>query len=108
SPWAAAARELSEELGLDRPLGQLLVVDYVRPQDSLPECVVFVFDGGMLDETTVEQMVFPDGEIVSASFHALVEARSKVKPLLADRLDAALKAVEQGVTVLCEQGHRIT
>ncbi|MGH4012301.1 MAG: NUDIX domain-containing protein, partial [Pseudonocardiaceae bacterium] len=80
SPWAAAARELSEELSLDRPVGQLLVVDYLHPQDSRPEYVVFVFDGGMLDETIVEQMVFPDGEIISASFHTLAEARSKVKP----------------------------
>lgn len=107
SPWAAAARELSEELDLDRPLGQLLVVDYVYPQDSRPECVVFVFDGGILDKIAVEQMVFPDGEIISAAFHTLAEARSKVKPLLADRLEAAVKAIEQGVTALCEQGRRI-
>lgn len=30
-----------------------------------------------------------------------------MKPLLADRLAAALEAVERGVTVLCERGHRI-
>ncbi|MGH3974423.1 MAG: NUDIX domain-containing protein [Pseudonocardiaceae bacterium] len=107
SPWAAAAREVSEELDLDRPVGQLLVVDYVRPQDPRPEWVVFVFDGGLLDEITVERMVFPDGEIVSASFHTLAEARDKVKPELADRLDVAMQAVEQGVTALCEQGRRI-
>ncbi|MGH3836058.1 MAG: hypothetical protein ACRDSF_10190 [Pseudonocardiaceae bacterium] len=89
-------------------MGQLLVVDYLRPQDSLPECVVFVFDGGMLDETEVAGMVFPDGEIISASFHTLAEARGKVKPWLADRLEVAVQAVEQGVTVLCEQGRRIT
>ncbi|MGH3753052.1 MAG: NUDIX domain-containing protein [Pseudonocardiaceae bacterium] len=107
SPWAAAARELSEELGLDRPLGQLLVVDYVRPQGLLPECVIFVFDGGILGETDVERMVFPDGEIISASFHTLADARNKVKPVLADRLDVAAQAVEQGVTALCEQGRRV-
>lgn len=83
SPWAAAARELSEELDLDRPVGRLLAVDYLHPQDSRPESVVFVFDGGMLDETAVERMVFPDGEIISASFHTLTEARNKVTPQLA-------------------------
>lgn len=107
SPWLTATRELAEELGWDRPLGRLLVVDYVRPQDSRPEGVVFVFDGGVLDETDVVGMVFPDAEILSAAFHHLTEARSKVKPLLADRLAVALEAVEQGVTALCEQGQRI-
>lgn len=107
SPWATATRELAEELGWDRPIGRLLVVDYVRPQDSRTEGVVFVFDGGTLDETDTAGMVFRDGEILSAGFHTLDDARSKVKPLLADRLAAALDAVEQGVTVLCEQGRRI-
>lgn len=107
SPWATATRELAEELGWDHPLGRLLVVDYVRPQDSRPEGVVFVFDGGVLDETDLVGMVFPDEEILSAGFHTVAEARDKVKPLLADRLAAALVAVEQGVTVLCEQGQRI-
>ncbi|WP_169813104.1 NUDIX domain-containing protein [Nocardia jejuensis] len=31
SPGAAAVREVREELGLDVPLGQLLVVDWVPP-----------------------------------------------------------------------------
>lgn len=107
SPWATATRELAEELGWDRPVGRLLVVDYVRPQDSRPEGVVFVFDGGVVNETHVVGMVFPDGEILSAAFHTLVEVRGKVKPLLADRLGVAVDAVEQGVTVLCEQGRRV-
>lgn len=107
SPWATATRELIEELGWERPLGRLLVVDYVRPQHSRPEGVVFVFDGGVLDETDLVGAEFPDGEILSAGFHTLAEARGKVKPLLANRLAAALEAVEQGVTALCEQGQRI-
>ncbi|WP_260191257.1 NUDIX domain-containing protein [Actinophytocola gossypii] len=107
SPWAAASRELAEELGWDRPVGRLLVVDYVRPRESRPEAVVFVFDGGVLDETGLVDLAFPDGEILSAGFYTLAEARGKVKPMLADRIAAALEAVEQGVTVLCEQGQRI-
>jgi 8-oxo-dGTP pyrophosphatase MutT (NUDIX family) len=108
SPWATATREVIEELGWDRPLGRLLVVDYVRPQDSRPEGVVFVFDGGVVAEADVAGMVCADGEILSAGFHTLMELREKVKPLLANRLTAALEAVERGMTVLCEQGHRIS
>lgn len=107
SPWAAVTREVAEELGWERPLGRLLVVDYVRPQDSRPEGVIFVFDGGVLDETDLVGLVFPDGEILSAGLHTMDEARGKVKPLLADRLVVALQAAEQGTTALCEQGQRV-
>lgn len=68
---------------------------------------MFVFDGGVVNEADVVGMVFPDAEILSAAFHSLAEVRGKVKPLLADRLGVALEAVEQGVTVLCEQGRRV-
>lgn len=107
SPWAAAAREVVDETGLDRPVGRLLVVDYVRPQDSRPEGVVFVFDGGVIDETDLAGLVFGDGEVLSAALLTLDEARERVKPLLADRLAAAVAAAEQGETVLCEQGIRV-
>jgi hypothetical protein len=40
----------------------------VRPQDSRPEGVVFVFDGGVLEETDLVGMAFPDGAILSAGF----------------------------------------
>jgi hypothetical protein len=71
-----------------------------------PEGVVFVFDGGVLDETDLVELALAEGEIRSAGFRTLDEARAKVKPLLADRLAAAVDAAEQGVTVLCEQGRR--
>ena len=107
SPWAAAQRELVEELGWDRPLGRLLVVDYMRPQDSRPEGVAFVFDGGVLDEADVAELVLADGELLSAGFCGLAEVRERVKPLLADRLAVAVEAAEEGVSALCEQGRRI-
>jgi 8-oxo-dGTP pyrophosphatase MutT (NUDIX family) len=107
SPWRAAARELVEELGFDRPLGRLLVVDYVRPQDSRPEGVVFVFDGGVLSERDVAGLVLADGEIVSAGFHPVDQARELVKPLLADRIAVAVVAAHEGVTAMCEHGVRV-
>jgi 8-oxo-dGTP pyrophosphatase MutT (NUDIX family) len=64
-PWAAAARELAEELSWDDPLGRLLVVYHVRPQDSRPEGVVFVFDGGVLDEADLVGMVCEQGQRVA-------------------------------------------
>ena len=107
SPWATAAREVAEELGVVRPVGRPLVVDYVRPQDSRPEGVVFVFDGGVLGEADVAELVLAEDEIRSVGFYSLEQARTRTKPLLADRLAAAVDAARLGVTMLCEQGARV-
>lgn len=104
SPWDGAARELQEELGWEQPVGRLLVVDHVRTQQHRPEGIVFVFDGGVLSDAEVAALRFPDGEIVSAGFYGPAETRQLVKPLLADRIEAALTAARDGSTWLCENG----
>uniref|UniRef100_UPI003F840177 NUDIX domain-containing protein n=1 Tax=Actinosynnema sp. TaxID=1872144 RepID=UPI003F840177 len=66
SPWAAAMRELREEVGLSRPLGRLLVVDHVaeHPHEGVvrPEGVAMLFDGGLITAERVAGLVFGDGE----------------------------------------------
>lgn len=108
APWETAAREVREELGWERPLGGLLVVDYVLPQDSRPEGVVFLFDGGQLEESDLAGLVFGDEEIVSADLYVLEEARPQMKPLVADRVAAGLAALAHGRTVLCRHGQPVT
>lgn len=107
SPWSAAAREVAEELGLDRPLGRLLVVDYVRPQDNRPEGVVFLFDGGVLSGADLAGLTPAATEIRSVGFYSLDEIRARTKQLLADRIAVGLAAARDGVTALCEQGVRV-
>jgi 8-oxo-dGTP pyrophosphatase MutT (NUDIX family) len=106
SPWAAAARELTEELGTSRPVGRLLVMDY-SPEDDMPDRVQVIFDGGRLSDVDVDGFTFADGEILSAGFYTPAEVRERVKPRLANRIEAAVAAAEEGVTALCEQGIRI-
>lgn len=100
-------KELTEELGMKRDLGRLLVVDYVFPRESWPEAVMFIFDGGTLTQSDVDAVEFVDGEILSAGFYDLDEARERLVPRLARRVEAAMHAVRMGTTVLCEHGHRI-
>jgi 8-oxo-dGTP pyrophosphatase MutT (NUDIX family) len=107
APWDTAAREVREELGWDRQVGRLLVVDYVLPQDSRPEGVVSLFDGGVLDEADLMGLVFGDGEVLSADFYVLDEALPQLKPLVADRLAAGLDAIADRTTVLCRDGRPI-
>src|SRR5262245_3180790 len=47
SPYAAAVREVREELGLVVTPGRLLAVDWVPPRPGRTEGVMFVFDGGV-------------------------------------------------------------
>jgi 8-oxo-dGTP pyrophosphatase MutT (NUDIX family) len=107
SPWDAARRELAEELGWDRPLGRLLVVDYISEQSGRPEGVIFVFDGGVLDEMDLVGLVLAEDELISAGFYSLAQAQERVNSLLADRLSVAVAAAEQGGVALCEDGRKV-
>jgi 8-oxo-dGTP pyrophosphatase MutT (NUDIX family) len=107
APWSTAVRELHEEIGLRRPQGRLLVVDHVPPEnDTLPERVAFIFDGGQIDQKDLADLVLGP-EILSAHLCSAEQIRTKVKPLLTDRLTAAIEAAQTGATVLCEHGKRV-
>lgn len=107
APWATAVRELHEEIGLTSAPGKLVVIDYVPPEnDSLPERIAFVFDGGHINEEQVAGLMFGP-EVVSAKLCTREEIHALATPLLANRLGAAIDAVTAGVTSLCEGGKRV-
>jgi ADP-ribose pyrophosphatase YjhB (NUDIX family) len=50
-PHGACAREVREELGLDLPVGRLLVIDWTPPDGDRPNPIIhFIFDGGTLGD----------------------------------------------------------
>ena len=104
APWRTAGREVAEEIGLCRPLGELLVLDYSSDDGPMPEGVSFVFDGGLVTPDDVARLDLSDPEIVSARLCTPAEVRALVKPNLARRLAAALDAATRGVLTLCENG----
>jgi len=104
APWTTAAREVREELGLDLPLGRLLVIDYIPTNEQLPEGVAFILDGGEISEGDLRALTITDPEIVSLGLYSLDEAATRVTPAMARRLAAALQASQRGVLALCEDG----
>jgi 8-oxo-dGTP pyrophosphatase MutT (NUDIX family) len=106
APWATAAREVREELGLSRPIGRPLVIDYLRDDGRFPEGLAFIFDGGLISEPQVADLTLTDPEVVFAGLYALDEATAMVKPSLLARLAIALAAVHSGGLALCEDGKR--
>ncbi|GAA1233270.1 NUDIX hydrolase [Prauserella halophila] len=107
-PWDAAAREVREEIGLDRRPGPLLVIDNLSATDRMPDGLMFVWDGGPITASEVDTLTLTDPEIVSASLHTPEQAAAKVPSSLAARLDSAVHAADTGTLALCQDGHRTT
>ncbi|WP_116949479.1 NUDIX domain-containing protein [Jiangella endophytica] len=104
SPLAAARREVREELGLDRPPGRLLVVDWVPPRPERPEGLTLLFDGGLLPESATAAVVLPADELRGWAFCPVPEAARLLSPLLSRRVAAALAARTTGTVAYLEDG----
>jgi ADP-ribose pyrophosphatase YjhB (NUDIX family) len=55
TPSEAAAREVSEKLGIKPPIGRLLAADWA-PHPDEGDKILFVFDGGQLSPECVAQL----------------------------------------------------
>jgi 8-oxo-dGTP pyrophosphatase MutT (NUDIX family) len=66
-PYAAACREVKEELGLPRPVGRLLAVDWVPGRPDRTEGLVLVFDGGRLSAREIAALAVPPDELLGCS-----------------------------------------
>jgi ADP-ribose pyrophosphatase YjhB (NUDIX family) len=114
SPHAACRREVAEELGLDRPPGRVLAVDWVPAraigpdQTLLPDGLIIVYDGGVLSSAELKDIVLADGELGGFEFVTDEEAAGRVTPLLARRIAACLQACEAGTVATLENGSPVT
>jgi 8-oxo-dGTP pyrophosphatase MutT (NUDIX family) len=68
SPAAAAIREVQEELGFAPTLGRILVTDWA-PAPAEGDKVLFVFDGGILDDADTVRIKVDGVEISDFAFH---------------------------------------
>ena len=108
SPHAACRREIAEELGLQRPPGPVLAVDWVASRPERPEGLIVIYDGGVLSEKEIENIVLADGELAAFAFADEAEAAARVTPLLARRISSCLAAVTAGTVLSLENGSPVT
>jgi ADP-ribose pyrophosphatase YjhB (NUDIX family) len=101
SPAAACRRELLEEIGLDRPARQLLVVDWA-PSDGEGDKILYVFDCGQVGD--VSQIELRDGEIDRWSWVPVSEVADYTIPRLARRLTWAYEARNTRSPIYLEHG----
>lgn len=107
SPRQAAAREVKEELGRMLAPGRLLVVDWVPPRPGRTEGVMFVFDGGLLDEHGTARIHLPPDELRSWAWCTEEQIGERMSDLLARRVIAALRARAEGTTFDLENGFHV-
>ncbi|WP_436777835.1 NUDIX domain-containing protein [Yinghuangia sp. YIM S09857] len=98
SPRTACQREIREELGIDLPLGRLLVVDWLPPQGVWGDGLMFIFDGGVISEDIEATAALPADELSGVRFLPLDKAADQMRPSFVRRLRHALEAVEDGST----------
>ena len=108
SPYAACRREVAEELGLDRPPGRVLVVDWVPSRPERPEGLIVVYDGDVLAPGEITAIVTQDGELAGYAFVEPDEVAGRVSPLLARRIAACVDAVRAGTVISLEDGCPVT
>src|SRR5258707_8431344 len=68
SPHAACRREVTEEIGLTRPLGRVLAVDWAPSQPDYPEGLVVIYDGGVLRPSDIAAITVPADELDGFAF----------------------------------------
>ncbi|MQA05876.1 MAG: NUDIX domain-containing protein [Streptosporangiales bacterium] len=104
SPRAGCRREVREELGLDRPVGGLLGVDWVPTEPPRTEGLMLIFDGGPLAEHETAAIRLPDDELKSWRWVDRDDVRSLASARTASRILACFAARRAGETVYLEAG----
>jgi 8-oxo-dGTP diphosphatase len=79
-------------------------VDWVPSRPERPEGLIVVYDGGILTDEEVSQIVLGDGELAGIRFVVPDEVGAPVTPLLARRIAACVEAAEAGTVAALENG----
>ena len=108
SPHAACRREVAEEIGLNRPLGRVLAVDWAPSQPDYPEGLVVIYDGGVLRPSDIAAITVPADELEGFAFVRPSQIAARVRPIVARRIQACLNALDTGAVAALDDGSPIT
>jgi 8-oxo-dGTP diphosphatase len=103
TPVEACRREVLEELGLDRRMERLLIIDWA-PSESEGDKILFVFDGGLLSPQDAQRIVLPADELSTCAFHPAEVLPDVLIDRLARRITAAVQARREGTIRYLEHG----
>lgn len=104
-PDATVQRELKEELGLSVTVGPMLVVDWVSPHGPWDDSLMFIFDGGVLDDSQIRALKLLDGELRAYELCEEQEVARRLRPYVWRRVQAALAAQASGQPKYLRDGY---
>lgn len=103
-PADAVRRELTEELGLDIAVRQILCVDWVAPHGPWDDLLAFVFDAGTLSPNACARLRPHDEELSACTFFEKAEALALLGDRQRKRARHALEALNDQVPRYLENG----
>jgi ADP-ribose pyrophosphatase YjhB (NUDIX family) len=104
-PTETVRRELKEELGLDLHVGRLLCIDWVPPHGPWDDSLMFIFDGGVLDDHQIADLSLHDDELKAFEFCTENEVAKRLRPYVWRRTHAALNSLRGGKATYLQDGH---
>jgi len=104
SPRQCCERELGEELGVAAPIGRLLVVDWLPDLGGRGDRVLFIFDGGVVDDSFLDSVSLPADELSDCAFVALDHAGDYLGPGMVRRVREAVRHAIADTTGYLEFG----
>jgi 8-oxo-dGTP diphosphatase len=107
SPRDGCMREVREEIGLDLPIGRMLVVDHTSADARSDDSLQLLFDGGVLDFAHIARIRLQAEELTEHRFVPPAEALRLIGGKLGQRLPAALRARADGLTLYLENGEPV-
>ena len=108
SPHAACRREVAEEIGLVRPVGRVLAVDWMPSRPSYPEGLVVIYDGGVLSASEISAISVPEEELDGFAFVPPGRVADRAEPVVERRIQACLDALRTGEVAALDNGRPVS
>ena len=102
SPKQCCQREIGEELGLNRAIGHLLVVDYNSETEARTESLMFIFYGGKLTSSEIKAIQLNQDELSEFRFFEIEALPIEMVDILRNRVIMAWQQINKGNGIYLE------
>ena len=103
SPAEGCRRELKEEISLDIKLKDLLIVDYYNGTETSTESLNFIFYGGILNDSSINEIKLPPEELENYKFINVERIEEYLSGRLLRRVKQAIIALDEKKTLYLEE-----